>query len=186
MENLIIPDAITGNSVYGVQQVEYTVDGVSGKNFADAVTIAAFKQAAAIEAALGSYTRVVSARQVKVDELGEALSYVAKTVASLRVKGGKSTDKVDMENAAFVKTIANRYGVKIDWESNGKSITRGNVQKAQTNFQYEMDKESNNLQQDTVTMQSFLTKRDNAYSNASKIVRKTLDAASSTISNMGY
>jgi len=36
-----------------------------------------------------------------------------------------------------------------------------------------------------VSLQSFLTKRDNAYSTAAKLVRKANDAARSTIRNIG-
>ena len=69
MGELIVTEPLTGNSVYGVRQVQYTVDGRLGKSFADAVAIAAFKQAAAIEASTSSYTSVVKARQKKIDEL---------------------------------------------------------------------------------------------------------------------
>ena len=48
---LIVPEAVSGNVVYGVRQVRYAVDGAHGKDFIDAVTTAAFKQSVAIEAA---------------------------------------------------------------------------------------------------------------------------------------
>ena len=38
---------------------------------------------------------------------------------------------------------------------------------------------------DIVTLQSYISKRDNAYSNAAKIVKKTNQAATSTIGNIG-
>ena len=83
MANSIVPSEVTGGSVYGVRQVQYTVDGASGKDFVDAVTTAAFKQAAAIEVAASGYVAVVKARQVKVTELGQALAYIAKALGSL-------------------------------------------------------------------------------------------------------
>ena len=61
----------------------------------------------------------------------------------------------------------------------------GDVQKALTEVQYQIDKEDNLLQQDMVSMQSFVSKRDNAFSTASKIIRKTNNAASATIANIG-
>ncbi|MBO7683657.1 MAG: hypothetical protein J6T51_02910 [Kiritimatiellae bacterium] len=184
-DKLIKTDVIEGGAVYGVRQVEYTVDGVPRKDFIDAVTTAAFRQATAIETATGAYAQVVKARQAKIDDLAQALAYIAKAVGSLKTKGGKSTDKATIDNAAWVRGVADKYEVQLSWESNYTEMTRGNLQKAQTNVQYEIEKENNNLQQDNVTLQSYLTKRDNAYSNASKIVKKANNAAQTTISNIG-
>lgn len=184
MEYLITPDEIAGSSVYGVRQMQYTVDGVSGSNFIDALTAASFRQAVSIEETTSAYAKVVNLRQGKVDELSQALAYIAKASASFD-GSPKSTDTTTIERANWVKSIANKYGVSLTWESGGSKMTCGNIWKAQTNFEYAIDKEDNYLQQDMVTLQSYLTKRDNAYSNASKLVRKGNDAASSTINNVG-
>lgn len=185
MSNLISAEVVTDNSVYGVRQVQYTVGKESGKNFIDAVSIAAFKQAVAIEEATTAYSHVVTARQTKIDELSEALAYIAKAMGRLDNKNGKSTDKVTVDNANWVKSIAAKYEVSLTWESNGTQMTRGNVQKAQTNIQYAIEREDNDVQQDIVTLQSYISKRDNAYSNAAKVIRKANQAASSTIHNIG-
>lgn len=182
MANSIVPSEITGGSVYGVRQVQYTVDGVPGRDFVDAVTTAAFKQATAIEAAASGYTAVVRARQVKVSELGQVLAYIAKALGSLK-SNGKSGDKATIDNAQWVKTTAAKYGVSLTF-TDGNKMTRENVMKAQTNVQYEIDKEDNSLQQDIVTLQSYMTKRDNALSNAAKVVKKSNNAAQATIRNI--
>ena len=184
MDPLIIPSEITGGSVYGVTQVEYNVAGEAGRNFIDAVTLASFIQATAIEDATSAYSRVVEARQRKINELSEALSYIAKANGSLDSKGGKSTDKVTVDNADYVKRVAAKYEINLIWES-GNQMTRGNIQKAHTDFQYAIDKEDNDIQQDIVTLQSYITKRDNAYTNASKLVKKANQTAASTIGNIG-
>ena len=183
MGNIIQPSAITGGSVYGVAQMEYTIAGEDGRNFIDAVTLASFIQATAIEDATSAYSRVVTARQKKIDELSEALAYISKANGSLDSKGGKSTDTVTVEHAADVKRIAAKYEIQLSWES-GDKMTRGNIQKAVTNFQYAIDREDNDIQQDIVTLQSYITKRDNAYSNASKLVKKANHAATATIKNI--
>ena len=183
MANSIVPSEITGGSVYGVRQVQYTVDGASGKDFVDAVTTAAFKQATAIETAASGYAAVVRARQVKVSELGQVLAYIAKALGSLK-SNGKSDDKATIDNAQWVKTTAAKYGISLS-VTDGNKMKRENVMKAQTNVQYEIDKEDNTLQQDIVSMQSYITKRDNAYSNASKLVKKANQAATATIKNIG-
>ena len=182
MSDLIVSETIADGSVYGVRQAQYVVDGNSGRNFADAVTIAAFRQAVAIENATSSYTAVARARQVKIDELAEALSYVAKAVGSLD-HDAKSSTKTKIDNAPRVREIANKYGVSLSWD--GDKMAFGNLQKAKTNLQYAIDREDNDIQQDIVTLKSFISKRDNAYSNAAKVVKKTNQAASSIIGNVG-
>jgi len=162
--------------------MQYTVNGKSGQNFIDAVAMASFRQAVAIEDTTSSYTAVVRARQVKIDELAEALSYVAKAVGSLD-HDAKSSTKTKIDNASRVKEIANRYGVSLSWD--GDKMEFGNLQKAKTNLQYAVDREDNDIQQDIVTLQSFITKRDNAYSNAAKVITKANHAASATIGNIG-
>ena len=182
MNSLIVPDALADNSVCGVRQMQYTVNGKSGQNFIDAVAMASFRQAVAIEDTTSSYAAVVRARQVKINELAEALSYVAKAVGSLD-HDAKSSTKTTVSNASRVKEIANKYGVSLSWD--GNKMEFGNLQKAKTNLQYAIDREDNDIQQDIVTLQSFITKRDNAYSNAAKVITKANHAASSTIGNIG-
>ena len=184
MSSMIEPRTVPGDTVYGVPQTEYTVSGTSGRSFADAVMIAAFRQSVAIETTTSAYSEVVKARQTKIDELAEALAEIAKAVGRLNNKNAKSSDKVTVDNSSRVRTIAAKYEVSLSWES-GSQMTRGNIQKAQTNFQYAIDREDNDIQQDIVTLQSFISRRDNAYSTAAKIVRKTNDAATSTINNIG-
>ena len=183
MSALIVTEPLADNAVYGVRQVQYTVNGHSGKDFADAVAIAAFKQAVAIETETSSYTRVVRARQKKIDDLGEALANIARAMGEVHKKT-TSSDKFTIPNAGTVKTIASRYGVDLTW-TDGNKMTLGNLQKAQTNVQYAIDREDNDIQQDIVTLQSYISKRDNAYSNAAKIIKKTNQAATSTIGNIG-
>ena len=90
---------------------------------------------------------------------------------------------MEIKRFTFVKSVADYYGISIQGLSS--TMVRGDVQKALTEVQYQIDKEDNLLQQDMVSMQSFVSKRDNAFSTASKIIRKTNNAASSTIANIG-
>ena len=183
MGSLIVESPITNNTVFGIRQMQYTVEGVAGMNFIDAVTTAAFKETVAIETAASSYVSVVEARQRKINELGDALAEITKAYSKLKVKGGKSDDETTIDNFSKVKEIIDKYGVSLSGFA--RTMTRSNIMKAQTNVQYEIDKEDNSLQQDMVAMKSYVTKRDNAYSTAAKIVKKANDAAQSTIRNMG-
>jgi len=182
MQKSITIDPISGNTVYGITQAEYTVDGVSGKNFADAVTIAAFKVATGIEEATSAYSDVVTARQKKIDDLGVVLASFNKAEAELSTDN-KSTDKATIKDYNYVKQILDYYEVEIS--GLGTTMVRGDIQKAVTEVQYQIDTENTNLQQDMVSLQSYISKRDNAYSTASKIVEKCNNAASATIRNIG-
>ena len=185
MSNLIVATEIAGASVYGVRQMQYTVNGVSNQDFATALTAAAFKQSVAIEDAAGSFVSVVRKRQQKVNDLGDVLAVLAKAVASMKPKDGQSSDKSDADNALITAAEkADLYGIGIPL-TDGNKITRGNALTAQNDIQYALDVEDNNLQQDTVSLQSLLTKRDNAFSNAAKIVKKSLNASAAVIGNIG-
>lgn len=185
MGKLVVENAISGCVVYGVQQMQYTVDGMSGQDFASALTIAAFRQSTAIEDAASSYAAVVRQRQKKVNDLGDALTVLAKALASMKTGDNQEpSDKSDADSA--LTTAANMvagYGITSMKVSDNK-ITRGDAMKAQNDIKYALDMEDNQLQQDTVSLQGLLTKRDNAFSNASKIVKKALNASAATIGDM--
>ncbi len=183
MVSLIKTEPLTDNSVYGVRQVQYTVGGESGKNFIDALVAASFRHSVVIESTTSAYSRVVGARQTKISELGEALSYIAKALGNVDKKT-KTTDNLTISNAGYVRSVAEKYGVSLSW-SGSSTMKLGDLQKSQTNVKYAIDREDNDIQQDIVTLQSFISKRDNAYSGASKVVRKANQAASSTIGNIG-
>ena len=82
-----------------------------------------------------------------------------------------------------------KYGISLNVSSNSSqgvaNITYRNATNAQNDIQYALDVEDNELQQDMVTLQSLVSKRDNAFSMASKIIKKSANAASNTISNIG-
>ena len=181
-DHLIKPDVISGFTVYGVPQVQYAVESDQGLDYTSAVTIASFRQATAIELSCTGYSEVVKARQKKIDDLGDVLAYIAKANAQLP-PNSKTTDKVKVDHATWIKSICSGYDISLSWD--GEKMSYGDLQKAQTELEYQIDKEDNYLQQDMVTLESYITKRDNAFSNASKVVKKTLSASDSVIRNMG-
>jgi len=184
MSDLIKPSEIQGGSVYGVKQVQYTVDGVEGKDYIDALTAAAFRESVAIEETAAAFSAVVRQRHRKVDDLGTILSLLAVANANLKVKEQSQSDQATVNNAAWVNATASKYGITLVFVANTANMTRANIMRGQNDVQYALDVEDNNLQQDAVTLQSYISKRDNAYSTASKIVRKALNAAGSTIGNI--
>lgn len=181
--NLITATEVAGASVYGVKQYDYTVDGVAHQDYAAALTVAAFRESVAIEESAGAVSQVVRERQRKLEDLGYALAVINKAVASMKVKNQERGDKSasDTELSKAKNTLA-KYGLYLNVSNN--QITRETGIKAQSDIQYAVDTEDNNLQQDIVTLQSLMTKRDNAFSTASKVVKKSLDASAATIGNM--
>ena len=181
---LIQTTPIEGGAVYGVPQVSYTVNGDTGKDYGAALAAAAFKQSTAIEASASSYAAVVRARAHKVEELGQVMAELSKAYAKLRVKDAEPGDAATVDNGAWVNGTALKYGITLVFKENTADMTRANLMKGQNEIQYAMDVENNNLQQDMVSLQGLISKRDNAFSAAARIVRKADDAASSTIGNI--
>ena len=185
MANMIDRNPIAGASVYGVEQYSYTVDGVAGKDYAAALSAASFKEAVAIEQALSAYSEVVRQRIRKIEDLGLVMSSLNSAVASLKVKDQVPGDQAYVPNGAWVNATALKYGITLVFVENTSNMTRRSLYNGQNAVQYAIDKEDNDLKQDTVSLNSYVSKRDNSFSTASKLVRKALDASGSTIGNIG-
>ena len=194
MADLIEPNRIPGAAVYGVEQYSYTVDGVSGKDYAAALSVASFKEAVSIEKALGAYSEVVRQRIRKIDDLGGVMAILNTAYATLKTKEQESGDTTDnMPSLADAKATAEKYGVsisitEIDLGELGIKLcytTRRDLMNAQNAVQYAIDREDNELKQDTVSLNSYVSKRDNSFSTASKLVKKALNASASTIGSIG-
>ena len=194
---MIVQNEISGASVYGVPQMSYTVNGVPDNDYAAALTAAAFRQSTAIEKAASSYMAVVRQRQQKVTDLGDVLSTLATAMASVeKSKNGPAPSDPcatswQMDRAFdSAKAICEKYGLSLNVQTKHVDnvlrnyMTRGDIMRAQDNIQYALDVEDNNLQQDMVSLQGFVSKRDSAFSTASKIVSKSHNAADATISNI--
>ena len=194
MANLIVTNQIPGASVYGVEQHSYTVDGVAGKDYAAALSAASFKEAVAIEQALSAYSEVVRQRMRKLDDLGTVMAILNEAYATLKTKDQESGDTTsNMPSLADARDIAARYGVTInmtDYTIPQLGIrmcytTRRDLMNGQNAVQYAIDREDNELKQDTVSLNSYVSKRDNSFSTASKLVKKALDASGAAIGNIG-
>ena len=194
MANMIEQNPIAGASVYGVEQYSYTVDGVAGKDYAAALSAASFKEAVAIEQALSAYSEVVRQRMRKLDDLGTVMAILNEAYATLKTKEQESGDTTaNIVSLATARDKAALYGVTINITDIAIPelgirmcyTTRRDLMNAQNAVQYAIDKEDNELKQDTVSLNSYVSKRDNSFSTASKLVRKALDASGSTIGNRG-
>ena len=193
MDALIRQVEIEGTSVYGVKQHSYTVDGVAGKDYGAALAAAAFKESSAIERSMNGYAAVVRQRTRKLEELGTVMAGINSGISTLKTKDPESSDRTDKMAILWeAKSLAGKYGVNIECVAAGfengsywAQMRRDAIYRSQNQIQYEMDREDNDLKQDMVSLQSLMSKRDNAFSNASRIIKKANNAEQSTIRNMG-
>ena len=181
---------IEGLSVYGVQQKDYAVKGAQHCDYIKAATAAMFQEAGAIEKETEAYAAVLEARQEKIDELGWALAVLVKARASMKSKNQKSGD-LSQADADLLKAskIFDKYrrsaNADLRLPVNGDNkVRRDDATSAQSALQYEIDYETNEMQQDMVSLQSLVSKRDNAFSTASSLVQKINSTASSLIGNL--
>lgn len=185
---------IEGLSVYGVQQRDYTVKGAEHCDYIKAASVAMFQEAGAIEKETAAYAAVLEARQKKLDELGWALSVIVKAIASLKVKKPESDDLSSSDpNLKIASQILDKYRRSansdlrmpvLELMNSFVCVRRDDALRAQAAVQYEIDYETNEMQQDMVSMQSLVSKRDNAFSTASSLVQKINSTASSLIGNL--
>ena len=190
---LIGANEVSGGSVYGVPQFDYSIDGVAGNDLAAALTIATYREATAIEHTASAYAAVVRQRQTKVNDLGQCLAYLVKGIATMDPKSNNTSKRSDLMSEVYeAGQLAHKYGltfryasISIDGYGKRAQITYADAQKSRNEIQYAMDRESNDLQQDIVALQSLMNKRDSQFSSASKIVNKFNNAASTTIKNIG-
>ena len=193
MSSLIATEEIPGGAVYGVRQMSYTVEGVAGKDYGAALAAAAFKESIAIEDTMNSYAAIVRPRTRKLEDLGTVMAGLNAGMATLKTKETESSDKTDkMAVLAEAHTLAAKYGITVTcvaYEYSGgvykAQMRRDDLYRAQNQVQYEMDKEDNDLKQDMVALNSLMSKRDNAFSAAARLIKKVNDAASKTIGNIG-
>lgn len=187
MSDLIVANEIAGAAVYGVKQYDYTIEGVGGKDYISALTMAAFKESVAIESSAESYAVVVRQRARKVQDLGNVLAVLAEAIATMDPKSNDPDRMSDSFKAlGDAEKVAASYGLgfSVTWNGDNAAVSWRNAYNAQNNIQYAMDNEDNNLKQDNVALQGLLSKRDSAYSAAAKLVKKGDGTASGIIRNI--
>ena len=184
MADLIATSEIPGSSVYGVKQMQYIVDGEEGKDYADALTAASFRQSVAIEEAAAAFSSVVRLRERKVDDLSAILAYLAEANAKLKPKDQSKDDQAPVNNGSWVNETASKYGITLVFVENTANMTRANIMRGQNDVQYALDVEDNDLQQDIVALNSMMSRRDNSFSTAARIVRKSFNSMQTTLRNI--
>ena len=187
------PKAITthdlGISVYGVPQVCYSADGKNGLDLGDVIASVTLKQATIADNQTQAVSSAIRLRQKQLEAMGKALALVNGILAKFRVKDGQSTDKytIEKDKAAEILKAADelkKYGYTLSAVEETKktaccggtkyqaiTITRATAMRAQSEVQTMIDTENNNMQQDMMTMQGVLQKRDRAFDGAQDMIK---------------
>ncbi len=162
-----------GYSVYGTAQVDYVVKGEAGCSYDQAVAQVGLQRAVAVEQSIPAYTAAVKARQRKVEDLGKALADIAATLMNFDEDNRNTDSTQNVVGGDHAYNLLRQYGLEKNYfKSNGTQIEYQYIQKLQTDVQYAIDVTNNDIQQDAAALQSFVSKRDNAYQMASKLMKK--------------
>lgn len=183
----IIANTIPGLNVYGLQQVEYTVDGLKDADFGTALSIAALQHADTIEEESSAFSSMVRLRMRQLEELGEALSIISEAISSLPTDGAATDDPSHADPALWTAdAILKKYDLpSLNVDPEEGTVTRESLMKRKNELQHRIDTEDNTLQQDMLALQSLVSKRDESFSNASKMLSKVNNTSQTIIGNFG-
>lgn len=173
----VVTRNIAGCSVYGVQQVQYTVDGSERYDFGRTLAAISLSRAAAIEEQSVALSWLLKLSMKKVEELGNAMAEISRTLSALDPEDVTMTTKITFPESAMA--ILRKYDVP----TNGS--TRGDLTMIQSKLKYAIDKEQNELQQDNISVQNMVSKRDEAYEQASSLMKKVYDDMGEQINKIG-
>ena len=153
-----------GLTVLGTVQNAYSVNGVHGQGYGEAVSKAALCRSAALEETMSSFSALVRTRQKKLDDLGVGLAALNQAYATKTKNDGQSSQlNVDASAASLLR----RYGFNAS-----SKMTVANIMTMQQDVRFALDQEDNELQQDMTTLQSYVSKRDDAMQLANKLLTK--------------
>ena len=175
--------------VYGTRFRSYTIDGVEGKSFADVIAHASFKQSHSIERMTAATSALVELRQRKVEDLAEAMAVLNEAVATISTDSSKASDErwssMSRAKLASANEILKKYGLDAMSTNGDGQINYRTAYETQNDLQTALDTEENDLQQNMTALQALISKRDNAFSTANKIIQKGNATARATINAFG-
>ena len=186
-----------GVFVYGVAQNAYSVreDGTSKSTTYDmAIATASLQRSFSIESAMSAASAIVRVRQEKMTAMTDLLALMMQGRAGLPPTNGVPGDKVVVAGLkAKAELLKTKYGVDIyNWGEGGHTpssvdneITRENLEGGLVVLQSAIDENDNQLQQDMLTLQNWVSKRDESFRSASKALKTVLGTGSAIINNIG-
>jgi len=169
-----------GISVLGTPQCSYTVDGVHGQPYDMAVFRATLCRTAALEDLCNAYMALIRGRERKVDDLGTALASLYQAAANFK-QGEQDPEQANLEVDSSAASILRRYG----YTDASTRMSYNTISKMQEDVKYDIDQENNEMQQDVTQVQSYVSKRDDAFSTANSLMDKVGNTRSQGIKNIG-
>ena len=178
--------SITDENVYGVKIRNYTFDG-KPVDHSLALAMASLQQSEAIESLLPALNAAIDNRQRKVSDLAVVLATITEAIGSMDPKDNDTSKKssISSEKLKTATKLLEKYGIKTMSLSDGQ-VTYKTAYYKQTDVQAALDTENNDLQQHMIQIQGYVTKRDNAFTVANKVLQKENSTARDTINAMGY
>jgi len=198
MSNQIVQQIDLGLRILGVDQCEYAVKGVRGKTIGQAVGLASICRATALESGIDGYASIVRMREKKLQDLSDILTVLAASHAQWDVNTQKEGDeKAGYNDAKFTIDLAgvysslrefvaalDAYGIthgewdltnaltKDLWDVGNNPISTASMDRIQADANHKSQMEDTDLQSDMASLQSYISKRDSAFSTASEMQRK--------------
>ena len=182
-------------AVWGVSGAEYVVDGkkVCFQDLMVAVTTA---RAATIEKEVQPMSTRMTARNKRLEKLGNALSDLSGIEAAFKSDDSGGTYSLDYKKSPSEETRTILDSLQTDLYAWGKSgagdgkgtegyyITKSNCEKAIQLVKTQIDKLNNESSSDMTRLQSLVDRRDESYSTATSLMQSVADTRSSLIKNL--
>lgn len=176
---------IPGLAVLGVNQYDYTVDGREHLALIDTVGAVAFVRATAMESMTQAMAAQTRFRREKLAVLGEAMSEAAAAAAVLGEK--KLADIYTSTKLREIYVELVKWGLAdcVSCLGIDGSLSKKNLGRFQNNVQMALDRENSKVKQVTLALKSFIKKRDQAFDNATKAVKKISHSAETAVNEIG-
>jgi len=175
-----------GLTVYGTNQVSYTVAGTPNVEFDEVVRKAAFRQVTAFEAEALTLSELVKRRKQKLQDLGDGLAVFKKHNAFKNDAGSDAKTDSDPALYSTVEKLCRGYWIEKmqGLYPQDNKMTRRQIMTAIQVVESEIDAENVELNQASSMLQTIISKRANAFSTASTLQRKLSSTGNTIIRGM--
>jgi len=192
MSNAAVQQIDLGFRVLGIDQVEYAVEGVRGKTYGQAAGLASLRRAVALENGIDGYVSIVRAREQKIQDLSDILAVLSGTRSLYDTDSDKEKSYNRESYAVQYKDVykkesdlvvaLQKYGIELGgWKGAGHNISVAEIDKIKSEVEYQSQTEDTDLQSDLASLQSYVSKRDSAFSTAGEMQRKCDQSISSQL-----
>lgn len=172
--------------ILGIDQVEYTVGDATGKTFAYAAGKASIARAVSIEKGIAAYADLVRLEQKKIEDLNDALVAYASAYAKFQgdIEYHEVAISLTSSEKAALNNVCNVYGIsRHDWDG-GDKISAGDLDYIKADVDYAVQSADSDMKEDTASLQSYIAKRDSAFSTASTLQSKADGSVSAQLKYM--